>query len=105
MAERSVSQGQTPMTVSRLSGISGSATTAASGNFGAARAKSRVRGVGSLMGAARGSSLMSNDADEGGRFIRSGPDGMGGATTLSPFLRLLPWSSVCLVFAISVCMT
>jgi hypothetical protein len=74
-------QGETPTTVSR-GGCGGALSNAGGQLVAAARAKSRVRGTSSLIGAARGklgaSSLMSNDADGGGKFIRSGPDGMGG---------------------------
>jgi len=92
MAERPMSQ-DTPMTISRSSGVSGGVSSATSGHLAAARANSRVRGVGSFLGAARGSSLMSNDADEGGRFIRSGPDGMGGEMLLIHDCMLLLWSN------------
>ena len=47
-----------------------------------AKAKSRMRSCGSLVrqptNAASAPWFMSNDPDDGGRFIRSGPDGMGG---------------------------
>lgn len=72
-------QGETPTTVSR-GGCGGALSSTGGQMVTAARAMNRVRGTSSLIGAPRGSvgSLMSNDADGGGKFIRSGPDGMGG---------------------------
>jgi len=57
-------------------------------------AKSR-RGLGSLVRPVQTGSLLSNDVDFGGRFIRSGPDGMGGthlclACSVPLFGPLLP---------------
>jgi hypothetical protein len=90
------SREETPKTISR-GGMVGAVRTGSyplpSLPTAANNAKSR-RGAGSLVRPVQGGSLMSNDTDAGGRFIRSGPDGMGGATFCSLCSTPLVFSSL-----------
>jgi len=83
MSGRSVLQECSPVPERHSRGRLMGASSSASGHLvSAARVTSRVLGMGSLMGTSKGSpSFMSNHPDQGGRYVRSGPDGMGGETS------------------------
>ena len=83
MSVRSVRQECSPVAERQSRGRLMGASSSASGHLvSAARVTSRVLGMGSLMGTSKGGpSFMSNHPDQGGRYVRSGPDGMGGETS------------------------
>jgi hypothetical protein len=83
MSVRSVRQEGSPVAERQSRGRLMGASSSASGHLvSAARVTSRVLGMGSLMGTPKGGpSFMSNHPDQGGRYVRSGPDGMGGETS------------------------